>query len=387
MAKKKNSLQKWLLPFSLVIGGLIGYFGVQYLASNFKMDTAYSFTALQKIGLIFSFLLSFLVVLFMHELGHIIGGLAGGDEFGFLVVGPFRFEKEDGRIRLQYNRDATLWGGVAMTLPQHRDYSPGWRALLVAGGPLASLLLGLALWLLLGTFGDIPPGLSAGGALAWISGQFTGLISWFIFVATIIPSRAGGFMSDGMQLLYLLRNDEQARAYAGIMQLFSLSRRGTRPADYPPHLLNDLDVLGDDSGLGVGANLYQYYHYLDQEDLTRAGEYLNRVEEHIDQYPAAFQDTIWAEIYLFEALYLNQQERLEAHWQAMEAPIKKKQDELSLLTKAVRAHFAGEDEQQIRLFQKGKEQLTQRAHKDKGLALLRQDMYQRWADQLLTAPR
>jgi hypothetical protein len=210
-----------------------------------------------------------LVVVLAHEFGHLLGGRFAGMKPMMLFAGPLHFEFGADRLRLRFNRVKSTWGGLAACAPSGNT-DRGGLALLVLGGPLASFVLAAV---------TLPAGLALGG---WWGGLLfcTGALSVVIGVATLMPLRAGGYMSDGGQLLGLLRNDPQTGARLALSSLMAQSYAGTRPRDWDPALLAaiDGDGGGDASLQGVTAMLVANRHE-DRREFAQADSAWRRVAE------------------------------------------------------------------------------------------------------------
>jgi hypothetical protein len=162
--------------------------------------------------------LVWLLVVLAHEFGHLLGGRLAGMKPMMLFAGPLHFEFGADRLRLKLNRVKSTWGGLAACAPGPSAGRHGY-ALLVVGGPLASFVLAAV---------AIPAGFALGG---WWGGWLfaTGAISMLICLVTLLPVRAGGFMSDGGQLLGLWRGDRESGARLALSSLMAQSYAGTRP--------------------------------------------------------------------------------------------------------------------------------------------------------------
>ncbi|MCB0651459.1 MAG: site-2 protease family protein [Saprospiraceae bacterium] len=101
----------------------------------------------------------FFVSLGVHELGHLITGLVQGFQFQLFVVGPLGIKRETDGIKVYFNKNLGLYGGVAATSPVKDDPdNPLKFARLILAGPLSSLLfaiLFMGLSLLSGSPSDI----------------------------------------------------------------------------------------------------------------------------------------------------------------------------------------------------------------------------------------
>jgi hypothetical protein len=238
--------------------------------------------------------LTFFVVVLLHELGHLLGGLIRGMRFLLLIVGPLRLRRTMSGLKLDYFWSSGTFGGLAAALPDPQRPIRGQLLPLIAGGPLASLLLTvLALWL-----------------STLIDGRWSahllilGGLSALIFIVTAMPTRAGGFLSDGRQCIELLRGGAAVEQRAMIMAAYAQSLSGVRPRDRDPAPLERaLALSGDEPLRDIGAALMAYQVALDRRDLVAASEWIDRVAAGHDAYPAGFRQTLACEIAYFSARY------------------------------------------------------------------------------------
>jgi hypothetical protein len=196
-----------------------------------------------------------------HEAGHLLGGMAGGMRPLMLFAGPLHVDFNADRVRFQRNRVAATWGGLAACAPggnggaSRRGY-----LLLVAGGPLASLALAAVAGLL---------ALAIGG---WWGGLAftTAALSLVIGIATLIPLRAGGYMSDGGQLLGLARDDHGTRQRLALGTLMAQSYAGVRARDWDGALLDVLAQPTADATLRAVTAMLQASRAEDQRRFDTA---------------------------------------------------------------------------------------------------------------------
>jgi hypothetical protein len=238
--------------------------------------------------------LTFFIVVLLHELGHLFGGLVRGMRFLLLIVGPLRLRRTISGLRLDWFLNSGTLGGLAAALPDPRRPIRGQLLSLIVGGPLASLLLTvLALWLATALDGRWSAHLLILGAL-----------SALIFIVTALPTRAGGFLSDGRQCIELLRGGAAVEQRAMIMAAYAQSLSGIRPRDRDPAPLERaLALSGDEPLRDIGAALMAYQVALDQRDLVAASEWIDRVAAGHDAYPAGFRQALACETAYFAARY------------------------------------------------------------------------------------
>lgn len=197
----------------------------------------------------------------VHEFGHIVGGWLGGMRPLMLFAGPLHLEFNADRVRFLLNRVAATWGGLAVCAPRSEAGATRQAfAMLVSGGPFASFLLAAITG---------PAALAVGG---WWGGLLfvIAALSTVIGIATLIPLRSGGFMSDGGQLLGLARGDKVTQQRLALGALLGQSYAGVRPRDWDVGLLNVISEDSGDSALRVSSAMLAASRAEDCGDLATA---------------------------------------------------------------------------------------------------------------------
>ncbi len=126
-------MSKSITPFNISL--LFLAVGIAFSFTIYA-ETAYS------IGLT---LFSIVCVLFIHELGHVIGGRAVGYQFVYMTVGPITIEKAP-NLKIRPNHHWLTFGGVVNCIPpqdrlkniveRHKRF--------VAGGPVLTGITAIA---------------------------------------------------------------------------------------------------------------------------------------------------------------------------------------------------------------------------------------------------
>ncbi len=175
-------------------------------------------------------------------------------------------------------------------------------ASLVAGGPLASAALALgaggAGWALGGAWG---------GALGILA-----LVSAMIGLATLIPSRAGGFSSDGARLLTLARGGPPAQREAAVFALVAQTLTGSRPRDWDEVLVAQASGLRDGQPMEEAAQSFLALHALDRGDASGAHRALTRRAEVHGALPPAARASLVVDAAFFEASVRRDPEQAQA---------------------------------------------------------------------------
>jgi hypothetical protein len=187
------------------------------------------------------------------------------------MVGPLQLDMTAAPWRWQRNRSWSLAGGLALAMPAPSTSRRG-LMVMVAGGPLASVLLA---WLALAMAAVLPgwwSGLS--GALA--------VLSMLIAVMTLVPLRAG-LPSDGSQLIGLLRGDARTRERLVHVALLGATTAGTRPRDWDPGLLAQLDVRSSDTLTRTNNLWFVAMHAADRGQLEEADRRWRELAEIVNE--------------------------------------------------------------------------------------------------------
>lgn len=232
----------------------------------------------------------FFVVIGIHELGHLAGGLRRGMRFLLLIVGPFQFSQSASGIRFSWAFNLGTFGGLAAAMPNpDRPMQPQMLSL-IAGGPLASLVLALASGTVF---------MASDGRLA-VHALVIGLMSVLIFLATAIPSRMGGFMSDGRQFIELLRNGESVMARQRMTSLMAQSLSGMRPRDWDADWLQDECAQSTvDPVQKVAIRQMAFAVALDSGNRAQTHEHAEWLAANYTDYPLGFQQSLCIELGLF----------------------------------------------------------------------------------------
>jgi hypothetical protein len=155
-----------------------------------------------------------LLAMGVHELGHLLTGMAQGFRFELYVVGPLGIKRENGKIKVYLNKNVALMGGIAATLPTKQDPDNRKKfARLILAGPLTSLLYG---FLCLG--------------IAYLSVTLTafffyvmGACSIALFFATTLPTKTGIYFTDRARYFRMISKGKEGDAEEALLQIIAQS--------------------------------------------------------------------------------------------------------------------------------------------------------------------
>jgi len=261
--------QGWLLFLLMAVAGAaFGYFGAKFAAQLLLPADG---GRVVKLLLLAAVPFVWLFTVGWHELGHLLGGRLAGGRFLLFIIGPFQWQRSPAGIRFSWNRRINLAGGMAACLPLDQHNLPRRFALMIAGGPVASLVLVVfAAW--------VAAAFASGGqVLAQHVAMLTALLSGIIFVVTVIPGEAGGLRTDGRRLLNLLGEDATARQEAALLSLTVAGLNGTRPADYAVTWLEAAIAANPGSLHTLYGHFSAYLHHADRGEHRRAQRHLDEV--------------------------------------------------------------------------------------------------------------
>lgn len=158
---------------------------------------------------LFSGLISALAV---HELGHLLTGLAQGFRFELFVVFLFGIKRTAKGIRLFLNRDFGYMGGVAATVPVRNDSRNRRKfANMMLAGPVASLLFAVICFLFLVYTRNV----------FWSFWLMACATSIGLFFATTIPSKTGIFFTDRARFQRLISTGQAGKSEEALLQLIA----------------------------------------------------------------------------------------------------------------------------------------------------------------------
>lgn len=259
---------------ALAVGGLAGYYGMR-VGSSFLARGA------GPLGLgagLATLPLVWLLVVGVHELGHLTGGWMMGGRFLLWAVGPIMVRRTPAGIRPAWNRSVNLLGGMAACLPlEPGRLTPRRMAVMIAGGPVFSLLLAvLAAGLAVGLAAQPGP-LPRPVIVAQHAAVYTAGLSLLVFLVTVAPQTTGGLKSDGRRVFELLQPGPRSDQESALLALTAAGLAGVRPADYPAELVAKTAALGDGSLFDLYGRGIVYMHAADRGDWRAAQEHLDYV--------------------------------------------------------------------------------------------------------------
>jgi hypothetical protein len=165
-------------------------------------------------GLIFgiSLLFGLFAALAIHELGHLLVGLAQGFRFELFVVFLLGLKRTKKGIKPFLNTNLGYMGGIAATVPIIKGPENRKKfALMVAAGPLASLLYAIICLVCLVFTKNLY-------FTFWL---VSGTVSIGLFFATTIPSKSGIFFTDRARFQRLISKGDEGKSEEALLSLIA----------------------------------------------------------------------------------------------------------------------------------------------------------------------
>lgn len=304
----KKQIIKILFPLVMaLLGGLFGYSMVYFFMP--AQEGALATPLLFKLMAFPLLLLAIFFVIAVHELGHVSAGLLMDFEFKMITVGPFMVQKEGKKLKWKWNKNLNTAGGLALCIPRNSDNITKKFMFFAAGGPLASLLLGIVAYLLtyLISYNNQVFFSFAYNTFFSIAAVF----SSFIFILTVLPMKEGGFYTDGARILNLWRGGYQAKIEAVLLQVTSQLFAGARPKQIDILPIQEAIEYPIEAPFKAYLHSFLYYHHLDTHLIDQAAEHLEKYASYLDEIPGGYQAMVWLEKSYFEATYQDAPERAQ----------------------------------------------------------------------------
>jgi Zn-dependent protease len=221
--KSKFSWQMLLLAVAIGIAAKV--FGPSWARMLFQG------VRVETLGALSAFAAAFAAGIILHEAGHLLAGMLVDFELIGASLGPVRGTHFHGKWTFQLS--GALLSGSISAIPRN-NYQ--WRKrmlLVVAAGPAATFLTGLAAALILmnGTPGD------------WMRCFLASLaqLNFFLFFLGLVPNGSKAQVRNDARLCYsLLRNNFETKEILLYHLVTQLGVAGLRPRDYPERLIRRL---------------------------------------------------------------------------------------------------------------------------------------------------
>ncbi len=313
MAMKRKDLKK--LAGMIIL--MVAFAVAGYYAGKMGVKATQGLGKPVAISILLLLIPLFLFVIAVHEAGHALAGKWVQFEFRMYVVGPFMWNKQVDGWHFEWNKHLNLAGGMVICLPTDNKALPKRFSIYAAGGPLASFALACIAFLL---YRWLPvPGAIAGTVISLLSlaALITAFLSFLIGIVTTIPMQAGGFSTDGARILRLLRGGDTARFETLVIQIYTSSTSGVRPALLNRDDLQEAQTLANRLQAPLGVYLHSFFHQtaFDSGDIDQAENHLLAYIQATEEIPAGIRNMVWLDAAFFYAYARKDLATATGYWQ------------------------------------------------------------------------
>lgn len=298
--------------FWLLVGGLLGLLlgGIivtvftdttwsEYIQKYYSLDLTEGLAVfLVAVG---SLIVSLLILVPLHELGHLVCGLLTGYKFVSFRIFNYTIIRIDGKIRVKKFAVAGTGGQCLLTPPDLpiEEIPTGWYNF---GGVLANILvLVIVIPLFL---------LPLNPFVAEALGVFAAM-DFLMILLNGIPMQAGGVGNDGYNMKLLKRNLLSRQGIVNQLRANALIQNGVRPKDMPEDFFQVPKEIDYRNALEVSIPLMYSSRLVDEMKYAEALECLESMYGHKEEIMPLYVKEIACEL-AFLYLRTGQQEKASA---------------------------------------------------------------------------
>ena len=229
---------------SLAIGTIIGLIltfllilfidGSEGLSNAMNIDVNASKIAISIACTFASLIITAILQFALHEVGHLLFGLASGYKFSSIRLYKYAIVKDDSGYHVKKFNIQGTGGQCIMTLPEDTDPSRVPFFWYNAGGVIVNVVL-VAISIVVLSCCDL--GMVTESFFIMLA--FTGA---FIALTNGVPLSFNGLCNDGRNILLLMRNKRSRHFFLRMMQTASELSRGKRLKDMPREWFEDIPI-------------------------------------------------------------------------------------------------------------------------------------------------
>lgn len=233
-----------------------------------------------------SMTLSFIVLVPIHELGHLVCGLLTGYKFVSFRIFNYTILKEDGKFRIKKFAVAGTGGQCLLTPPDMpvERIPTGWYNF---GGVLANIIM-LVITVPI-FFLNLNP------FVAEALGIFVAVDAIMILLNGI-PMMANGVGNDGYNMKHLKNNIRSKQGIVNQLRANAMIQNGVRPKDMPSEFFENPEEIDYSNALEVSIPLMYSSRLVDEMNYDEALECLETLYLHKDEIMPLYVKEIACEL-------------------------------------------------------------------------------------------
>jgi hypothetical protein len=253
-------------------------------------------------GIMLAFLARYVSVL-IHEIGHAVMGWLNGFSMQYFSVGSLMFYRELGSWKTLWLKRPTA-GGLYGGLPNRNDHLERRYVLMLLGGVLANTLAALIIYAVLTRFGVE---ISLFRNPTW-SSIFQVFLCWLLIInlmllIQLLPMKSRGLLSDGAQLLRIVRHDPKFTRDSAITMLLSYAQNGVPASAWDSKMIALATSIEDHSAESVLAHWLAYSAAIDLNEIALAGKHIKQAFADIDTLAELQRPSLHLEMAYFLAIH------------------------------------------------------------------------------------
>ena len=224
--------------------------------------------------------LGIITALAIHELGHLLTGLAQGFRFEMFVVFLLGIKRTGkGDVKVYINKNIGYMGGIAATVPTdpHADNRRKFARVIIAG-PLASLVFALLCF----------AGLTFAKGALFSFFLIAGASSIGLFFATTLPKKSGMFFTDRARYQRLISKGKSACSEAALLEIMAIAVKDNSCKNLPLEKMRLLQE-DDEDFMRFWGYYYEYYYFKENENDT----YTATAKEKLLGMKSAVDKSVW----------------------------------------------------------------------------------------------
>ena len=246
-----------------------------------------------------------MLLVLIHEVGHLLGGLLVGFRFNYIRVGPLTIDRS-GKITQHWTWH-DLASGLTLATPVSGT-GLRWRYCLhIAAGPAANLITAFCAFKIMPRNNSLSV---AVGLAIFLGSTFMGLVNLF-------PARVRTQMLDGLKIWILLFTRKRRDRMLLLLTFSADARRGKHQAFMADSSLEPSSQIIDGSGEQVATNWLAFYKATAAKDHELAGRCLENCLVAASSVTADPREELTIEAARFQALQRKRPD-LARHWLAQE---------------------------------------------------------------------
>lgn len=291
--------------------------------NNFAIYDSDLISFIQQFGLLLVvFAISFIIQIFIHELGHLLFGLISSYEFSSFRILSYLIIKKDGKLKLErYTIPGTA--GQCLMKPKTKDASLSSALIFNLGGGILNIIVSLTLLIIHYKFIE-------GSSFSMYS---RALIAAGVFAAitNLIPMKMGQITNDGYNVLQLIKDPTSLQVFNETLIVQDFITRGSTYDEVPQELLYFNEDYDYNNSLLAGSLAFYHASLVNKESYEKA---YNLSEKIIADYPKMiehYQNYFKLNLLSFDILSRDDQKDIKSRYNDFEKIIKQSPNSIDIL--------------------------------------------------------